>query len=205
MNAERRRLTHLLTALLFALLGCSLLHAATVTNLNLANQVVQVSGSSGQFHVSSTGTVTTTDPNALRGLYALGFVDTSAFTFYAAAPTGTADSTTFLRGDYTYSATLTGSITADGIVLPAAGDGISIKTGTNATMGRATCNGVTEVTVATTKVTATSNIFLTEQVPAGTVGGIYYVSSRSAGVSFGMKCAASDTSSVAWLLIEPAP
>jgi hypothetical protein len=73
----------------------------------------------------------------------------------------------------------------------------------NASTGRAACNGATEVTVTTTQVTATSNIFLTGNVTGGTPLGVAYVSARSAGVSFGFKCAATDTSTVAWLMVQP--
>ena len=70
-------------------------------------------------------------------------------------------------------------------------------------LGRSTCNGTTEVVVSTPYVTALSNIFLTEQIPGGTPSGVVYVSSRVAGVSFGFKCAAADTSTVAYMIVEP--
>jgi hypothetical protein len=70
-------------------------------------------------------------------------------------------------------------------------------------MGRLTLNGATEVTVNTTAVTANSNIFLTGNVVGGTPLGVAYVSSRVAGTSFGVKGAATDTSVVAWLIVEP--
>jgi hypothetical protein len=98
-----------------------------------------------------------------------------------------------------------GMVTARGVTLSTAGDGLFIKEGTNATMGTATCNGATEVTVSTNKVTATSRIFYSFQAPGGTPLGVVFTSARNAGTSFGFKCAASDTSTVAWLIIEPAP
>lgn len=88
--------------------------------------------------------------------------------------------------------------------LGTAGNGLYIKEGSNATMGTAVANGTTEVIVSTTKVTATSRIFLTCNTVGGTPLGVYYVSSRSAGVSFGFKAAATDTSTIAWHIIEPA-
>ncbi len=72
-------------------------------------------------------------------------------------------------------------------------------------MGTLTLNGSTEVTVTTTAVTATSRIFLTIQAPGGTPAGIAYVSSRVASTSFGVKGIVADTSTVAWLIVEPAP
>ena len=87
--------------------------------------------------------------------------------------------------------------------LQTSGGALSVAEGSNATMGTLVLNGTTEVTVSTTKVTANSRIFLTTQVPGGTPLGVSYVSSRSAGVSFGVKGAATDTSTVAWLIVEP--
>ena len=84
------------------------------------------------------------------------------------------------------------------------GGGLFIKEGTNACMGILTLNGATEVTVSTNQVTPLSRIFLTVQSPAGTPAGVAYVSSRSSGVSFGVKGIALDTSTVAWIIIEPA-
>lgn len=73
---------------------------------------------------------------------------------------------------------------------------------TNGLTGRATCNATTEVTVNNTKVTTSTNIFLTYQSGAPT--GVSYVSSRVAGTSFGFKCGAADTTSViSYLLVEP--
>ena len=69
--------------------------------------------------------------------------------------------------------------------------------------GRATCNGTTAVVVNSGFVTAASNIFLTEQIPGGTPSGAPYVFSRVAGTSFSFKCAASDTSTVAYFIVEP--
>ena len=90
------------------------------------------------------------------------------------------------------------------LAVTTAGQGLQIKEGANAKQGTAVLNGVTEVTVATTAVTATSRIQLTVQAPGGTPGGVAYVSSRIAGTSFGIKGLASDTSTVAWLIVEPA-
>lgn len=90
------------------------------------------------------------------------------------------------------------------LVIASAGKGLHVAEGTNAKMGTAVLNGSTSVTVKTTAVTANSRIFLTIQQPAGTPGGIAYVSGRTAGTSFSIAGAAGDTSTVAWLIIEPA-
>lgn len=89
-----------------------------------------------------------------------------------------------------------------GIVLNPVGSGISIKEGTNATMGAVSLiNGT--ATVSTTKVSSSSRIFLTIQQPGGTVG-TPYISAMTAGSSFTITSTSStDTSLVAWLIIEP--
>lgn len=86
-----------------------------------------------------------------------------------------------------------------------AGKGLRVKEGSNATMGTATLSGGT-ATVNTTVVTANSRILLTAQslgtiiVPAALA-----VSARSAGTSFTILSSdATDTSVVAWLIMEPA-
>jgi len=86
--------------------------------------------------------------------------------------------------------------------LRTAGKGIFVKEGTNATMGSATLVAGT-VTVSTTAVNANSRIFLTSQVDGGTPG-FLRVSSRTAGTSFVITSgSATDTSTVAWIIIEP--
>ena len=90
------------------------------------------------------------------------------------------------------------------LVVGLAGKGLKVKEGANAKMGTLTLNGTTAVTVATTAVTATSRIFLTVQAPGGTPAGVAYVSARTAGTSFSVKGIAGDTSTVAWLIVEPA-
>jgi hypothetical protein len=84
------------------------------------------------------------------------------------------------------------------------GRGLRVKEGTNARMGLITLTGATPVVVATTKVTANSRIFLTAQATGGTPA-YHWVSTRTAGTSFSVTGTAGDTSTVAWLLVEPAP
>jgi hypothetical protein len=92
------------------------------------------------------------------------------------------------------------------LTLGTAGNGIYIKEGTNATSGAATLVAGT-VVVSTTKVTANSRIQLTAQslgtivIPAALA-----VSARTAGTSFTILSSdLTDTSVVAWTIIEPAP
>lgn len=84
------------------------------------------------------------------------------------------------------------------------GLGLRINTaGAAATMGRATLVAGTLV-VNTTAVTAISNIFLTCQVPGGAPG-FLRISARVVGTSFTiLSSSATDTSVVAWQLVEPA-
>lgn len=83
-----------------------------------------------------------------------------------------------------------------------AGGGISVKEGAGAAMGVATLVAGT-VTVANTKVTANSRIFLTPQNTGGTPGAVR-VASRVAGTSFTVtSTSGTDTSQVAWFIVEP--
>ncbi|GAB1326961.1 hypothetical protein [Streptomyces sennicomposti] len=90
------------------------------------------------------------------------------------------------------------------IAIRVAGKGLQVAEGTNAKSGVATMSAGT-VTVSTTAVTANSRIQLTIQSPGGTVGSVY-VNARTAGSNFTIKSTSStDTSVVAWLIVEPAP
>jgi hypothetical protein len=100
----------------------------------------------------------------------------------------------------------TGISTATNITLNTAGAGVLIKEGTNATAGLATLSSGT-VVVNTTKVTANSRIQLTAQnlgtitIPVGLA-----VSTRTPGTSFTILSGnLTDTSTIAWVIIEPAP
>lgn len=91
------------------------------------------------------------------------------------------------------------------IKLGTAGNGIYIKEGSNATMGVATLSAGS-ATVSTTKVTASSRIFLTVQ-SLGTVAlpTVVGVTAVSAGTSFTITSASvTDTSVIAWHIFEPA-
>lgn len=106
-----------------------------------------------------------------------------------------------------------GSMQSDGDVsmyganftLGTAGGRLRLKEGDPAsTMGRATLVGGT-VVVPTTSVSATSEVFLTCQVPGGTPG-FLRISTRTAGTSFTiLSSSGTDTSVVGWFIVEPAP
>jgi hypothetical protein len=116
------------------------------------------------------------------------------------ANTYTTDSNQFVYGD---SNVIEHKFQAGNIIIGSAGKGLNIKEGTNARMGSAVLVGGT-VTVSNTIVTANSRIMLTSQVDGGTVG-FLRVSARTAATSFVItSSSATDTSTVAWLILEPA-
>lgn len=89
------------------------------------------------------------------------------------------------------------------VQLKTSGNGFKVKEGTNATMGVATMVAGT-VTVSTTKVTASSRIFLTPQNASGTAGSVS-ITARTASTSFVISSTnILDTRDVAWLIMEPA-
>jgi len=80
--------------------------------------------------------------------------------------------------------------------------GLRVKEGTNRQMGTAVLSAGT-ATVNTTAVTANSRIFVTNQALCGTAG-FLRISARTAGTSFTITSSSgTDTSTVAWLLVEP--
>ncbi|MDP4229244.1 MAG: hypothetical protein Q8916_02435 [Bacteroidota bacterium] len=81
--------------------------------------------------------------------------------------------------------------------------GLKITEGANGTMGLATLVGGT-VVVNTTKVTASSRIFLMSQNGAAATVGTPYISARTAATSFTItSTSATDVSNVAWWIVEP--
>lgn len=91
--------------------------------------------------------------------------------------------------------------TESNLVCDVAGGGLVIREGSNARQGTAVLVGGT-VTVSNTSVTALTRIQLTSQVDGGTPGWLR-VSARVAGTSFTItSSSATDTSTVAWLLVE---
>lgn len=120
-------------------------------------------------------------------------------------------STTALNGFGTATPTERMHVVGNGLftgnlTMSTAGSGVLIKEGSNATSGVATLSAGT-VTVNTTKVTANSRIQLTAQsLGTITVPASLAVSARSAGTSFTILSSdVTDTSVVAWVIIEPAP
>lgn len=95
-------------------------------------------------------------------------------------------------------------LVAGNVKLGTAGNGIYVKEGTNGCMGTGTLSGGTLV-VSTTKVTANSRIFLSDQGGTITNIGSLYISARSAGTSFTVSSSnVLDASTFAWIIFEPA-
>ncbi|MBZ6259770.1 hypothetical protein KVH22_30085 [Streptomyces olivaceus] len=91
---------------------------------------------------------------------------------------------------------------AKALNLGSAGGGIAIAEGTNARMGVATLAAGT-VTVANTSVTATTRVAVFRQTAGGALG--HLAAEVDAGVGFTVdSSSATDTSTVAWVLFEPA-
>lgn len=122
----------------------------------------------------------------------------NSFIIYANSVAGVREMTNSVGGNLPFDNGIT--IKGD-IISSTAGNGLQIKSGSNAKIGTATANGVTAVTVATSVVTANSLIFLTEQTPAGTPNAPY-VSSVTPGTGFQFKSTALDTSTVGWMIVE---
>lgn len=100
-----------------------------------------------------------------------------------------------------------GNIIATGVVtgtnIKATSGFMVAEGGTAPQMGVITLTGLTNVTISTTAVQANSRIFLSIQAPSLTVGQPR-VTGRTVGTSFTVGSIALDTSTVAWLLINPA-
>lgn len=104
------------------------------------------------------------------------------------------------------SPTFTGDVNAStgNVLISTIGKTLEIKTGTNAKIGTSVLVAGT-VTVANTSVTANSRIFLTSQVNGGTPG-FLRITAKTVGTSFVItSSSATDTSTIAWMIIESIP
>lgn len=96
------------------------------------------------------------------------------------------------------------NVSTGNLLISTIGKGLQVKTGTNAKIGTAVLVAGT-VTVANTSVTANSRIFLTSNVDGGTPGWLR-VSAKTVSTSFVItSSSATDTSTVAWVIIESIP
>ncbi len=106
-------------------------------------------------------------------------------------------------GDVNLLRTAVGTLGTDNdFTLTTAGKGFQVKEGANARMGAGTLVAGTLV-VANTSIKATTRVFLTAQSVGGTAGALA-VTARTANTSFTVTSSnAADTSTFAYLLIEP--
>jgi hypothetical protein len=179
---------------------------AAYTGATAATDVIRakVTGDANQrFIVDADGTLNWGDGTAVQdvNLYryaANGLATDDAFKLAAAAILllGAA-------GDVNLYRSAGGTLATDNdLTLAVAGKGLQVKEGSNAKMGTATLVAGTKV-VSTTAVTATSRVFLTAQSVGGTAGALA-VTARTAGTSFTItSTSGTDTSTVAWLIVEP--
>lgn len=93
-------------------------------------------------------------------------------------------------------------VTTGGIDINTAGQGLRIKTGSNAKAGTFTANGTTPVTVATTAFIAGSTVAISLKTVGGTVGAIPHLATATAGTGFTVIGTASDTSVYNWSIID---
>lgn len=148
-----------------------------------------------------TGESTTTDNRNMARIQAIWTTATDA-----SRATSLQFQTVTAAGSLTTQMTIDGvgiTTLVNNLILSVAGNGLSIKEGSNATMGTATLSGGT-IVVSTNKVTANSRIFITVNGGTLTNVGSTYVSARSAGTSFTISSTnILDASNVAWLIVEP--
>lgn len=112
--------------------------------------------------------------------------------------TGAAIAGSKVTPTFTANTSITGNLT-----LSAAGNKCLIKEGANASMGTALLQGGTAI-VSTTLIAAQSRIFISNIALGGTAGALY-VASITTATSFKIQSTvATDSSKVAWLVIEPA-
>lgn len=125
-------------------------------------------------------------------------IDSSGKQYWGAGRSAAAD--TFLTR---VAPNVLGTVSTD-FAVDTAGRGLQVREGPNAKQGTATLRNGTAA-ISNTSVTAGSRIFLTVQSPGGDVGTLY-VSSRQPGVSFQVRStSASDRSTFAYEIFEPAP
>lgn len=171
--------------------------------------------------VGSNGTVPVANSAAALGInWAAPVVAAAPFTFTTSTRTLTiatatdsvagvmsaADHTTFTGHAPKASPTFTGDMNSStgNILISTIGKGLQVKTGTNAKIGTATLVGGT-ATVSNTSITANSRIFLTSNTDGGTPGWLR-VSAKTNGTSFVITSSSgTDTSTVAWYIVESIP
>lgn len=212
----------------------ALLHNAvtigTANGLSLSTQALSLAAATSSVNGALTSTDWTTFNNKQAGPLT-GDVTTSGAAATISATTVTGKLITgFVSGSGTVAATdtilqainkLNGNITlksplaspvftgdvnssTGNLLVSTIGKGLQVKTGANSKIGTAVLSAGT-VTVSNTSVTANSLIFLTSQVNGGTPG-FLRITAKTAATSFVITSSSnSDTSTVAWMIVESIP
>jgi len=186
--------------------GLNIKVGGTITTANLGTgggRIKTITGTITDSSAAGTRAIMTTD-----SFLACTFASTNAVTVtqpttvYIDGPPITGTNMTFTNAALSlWVASGTSKFDGD-VKLGTAGKGIYIKEGVNATLGRVVLTGGT-ASVSTTKVTDVSEIFLTNNVPGGTIG-TPYIDARVSGVSFSISSTSIlDTSTISWWIVEP--
>lgn len=95
-------------------------------------------------------------------------------------------------------------IKSGNMVFPVSGQSVTVKSGgAGARAGTLTCNGATGVAVATTAASTSMAVAFALNTAAGSAAtGSPYISAISNGVSFTVKCTASETSTYNWVMFN---
>jgi hypothetical protein len=175
-----------------------------------------ITAASGNVVIAPAGTLSGTTLNSTvvtSSLTSVGTITTGTWTgtAIAVAHGGTGSTTaaaalTALGAAPTATPTFTGDVNSStgNVLISTIGKGLEVKTGTNAKIGTAVLAAGTN-TVLNSSVTANSRIFVTSNTDGGTPGWLR-VSAKTVGTSFVItSSSATDTSTVAWMIVESIP
>ncbi len=203
--------------------------SATQLILEVVGNFIEVKGglytSDGTYDevlsVGANGNVVVADSTQAVGLkYAPAVVASAPFTYTTstraltiatatnsvAGVLSAADHTTFAAAAPKASPVFTGDVNSStgNILVSTIGKGLQVKTGANSKVGTAVLSAGS-ATVANTSITANSRIFVTSNTDGGTPGWLR-VSTKTVGTSFVItSSSATDTSTVAWVIVESIP
>lgn len=179
--------------------------------------MIKIAGTAAEITTAASGnTVTLSLPAAITAPGSLtttttltGGTGITATTGNIAASAGAVSaSTTVTAGTGVTSTTGNIQATNGNLIADTAGNGLQIKTGSNATLGTSAALSGTPGTliVATSAVKTGAIIMLTRNTPGGTLGNLSApVASIINNTSFVINSDANETSTVNWLILNPAP
>ena len=136
------------------------------------------------------------DAAATRTWDSTGYGMSLSFRTTANAAVASAVEALFLDQDQTV------RVKASNLTIDAAGMGLIVKSGSNCKLGNTGALTAGSVTVSNSKITANSRVFFTLKTLGGTPAVSPYVSAISAGVSFTVTAAATDTSDYYYFIVE---